>query len=466
MKKFLTLILFLVVGLIVGQQKTNVLFIAVDDMKPLTNEYGYKNAITPNLDQLSKSGVTFENAYCQYPVCGPTRASIMTGLRPETNGVLNLKTKMRDVNPNALTIAQHFKNNGYETVARGKIFDPRCVESKKTDDKESWSLPYVTPHGEYGHNSKKLAVESINDKDDVFTDGQTAKSGIKLINELSNKKKPFFVAVGFKKPHLPFVAPKKYFDLYDKKTFDLAPFQTVPLNAKSEYILNKNSELLGYHPNFKDNKEVKSYAPYSPKGHVTIDQQKELLHGYFACVSYIDSLIGDLLVALKQNNQLENTIIILWGDHGMWGKHTTMEQAARVPLIISAPGIAVKNKKTSSLVEFLDVFPTMCDLAGLKKPTNLDGKSLLPILKNPLVKLNKPAITQYKRKGAYGYSMRTDRYRYTEWVAKNGKVMYRDLYDMKKDPNETVNIVENKIQLATDLALLLRKHKKGLNRLK
>ncbi|ANW96149.1 hypothetical protein AXE80_07595 [Wenyingzhuangia fucanilytica] len=471
MNRFLLGCLLVITSVSFGQKKPNVLFIAIDDMKPLIHDYGYDQAITPNFDRLMDEGVSFEKAYCQYPVCGPTRASLMTGLRPEVNGVMNLKTKMRDVNPNALTLAQHFKNNGYETVARGKIFDPRCVESKTEDDKESWSIPYSTPHGKHLHPDGHLATMAIGDNDEEHTDGQTAKEGIEFINKLSNKEKPFFVAIGFKKPHLPFIAPTKYFDMYDKSKFKLESFQTVPKGADAKYILNKNNELLSYNPTPLDGGKILPYAPYKLGKSLTEVQQRELIHGYFACVSYIDNLLGNILDALENTGQADNTIIVLWGDHGfhlgdhgMWGKHTTMEQAARVPLIFKAPGI--KSAKTSSLAEFLDIFPTLCDLAGLETPKHLQGKSLVPVLKCEKKSVRETAITQYKRAGAYGYSMRTEKYRYTEWVTADGTVRYKDLYDLDNDPNETVNILGNDPELDIKLAVLLRANKEGLKRLK
>lgn len=471
MKKILLAGLVLASNVFFAQKKPNVLFIAVDDLKPLIHDYGYDQAITPNIDRLMKSSVTFNNAYCQFPVCGPSRASIMTGLRPETNGVLDLKTDMRVSDPNCLTIPEHFKKNGYTTASTGKIYDPRCIPNKQEGDKQSWTLPYVIPHGEYnGDETKKLAVEAIGEEEG-HADTQIAEQGIKFINQLASKKEPFFIATGFKKPHLPFIAPKKYFDLYDPSKFSIEKFQKMPKGGLVKYLSSKNTELLTYNPTPAEGMPVTPYAPYVANGgHVTEAQQRELLHGYFACVSFVDAQIGKVLDALEKSGQAENTIVILWGDHGfhlgdhgLWGKHTTMEQAARVPLIIKAPG--VKAAKTSSLAEFVDVFPTLCDLAGLKKPEKLEGTSLVPVLKDAKKSVNDVAITQYKRGQVSGYSMRTNQYRYTEWINADKTVAYVDLYDMINDPNETENIAEKKPEVVKELAALLRVNKQGYSKL-
>ncbi|PKG81845.1 hypothetical protein CXF85_16680 [Colwellia sp. 75C3] len=448
--------------------KPNILFIAVDDLKPLIRDYGTAKVLTPNIDKLASQSTVFTSAYSQYPVCGPSRMSILTGLRPESNGIMNLKDKIRDVNPSVITLPQFFKNKGYETAAAGKIFDPRNTTSRSKEEVLSWSIPYQRPtHGLKGKT--RLAVESIDAPDEKFVDGGILKRGKKLLKKMANKNKPFFLAVGFKKPHLPFVAPKKYYDLYNRESFDLASYQSAPEDANTTYLFHKNQELRGYKPTPIKGEEIKHY----PKGKLSSAHQKELLHGYFASVSFIDSLVGELLEELEKTGKSENTIIVFWGDHGfhlgdhgLWGKHTTMEQANHVPLIIKIPGS--KANRYTKPVELLDVFPSLSEAAGLSIPNNLQGKSLVSLVTGKLKSINKVAISQYKRKGAYGYSMRTEQYRYTQWVTPSGKVVYRDLYDLINDPLETKNIIntpEGKL-LEVGLNKQLHTNSAGLKRLK
>jgi len=449
--------------------RPNILFIAVDDLKPLTGRYGNHKVKTPTLDKLAGQSMVFERAYTQYPVCGPSRASLLTGVRPESNGVLDLKTRMRDIHPDILTLPQFFKNNGYQTAAVGKVFDPRNVDSRDDDDPASWSIPYQKPVGVVDKKTKlNLAVKAIDAPVDQFIDGNINQRGIKLLRKMATDSRPFFLAVGYKKPHLPFTVPQKYFDLYDRKSFELEQYQDAPMESDATYIMNNNNELRTYRPPGADGAEAGHYLETG----ITPDQQRELLHGYYAAVSFIDSLVAELLQELHASEKADNTIIVLWGDHGfhlgdhgLWGKHTTMEQANRVPLIIHVPGKGPGVANT--LVELLDLFPTLAELAGLETPGNLQGKSLVAVLNDGSVDMGDVAISQYKRKGAYGYSMRTPRYRYTEWVEKNGKVVYRDLFDLENDPAETTNIgklPENQL-LMDSMAELLRKNSTGLKRL-
>jgi len=455
---------------IAGDARPNILFIAVDDMKPLTGRYGSDMVKTPALDSLADQSTVFTAAYTQYPVCGPSRASLLTGLRPEVSGIMDLKTRMRDIHPDILTLPQFFKNNGYQTAAVGKIFDPRNVDSRDDDDPISWSIPYQQSlHGVDSKLDVNFAVRSIDAPSGKFIDGAINQRGISLLRRMAADPAPFFLAVGYKKPHLPFVAPSKFFDLYERDSFGLEPWQAAPEGSDASYILMGNNEMRSYVPAAGPDGVVIEY----PEGRFTDEQQRELLHGYHASVSFIDSLLAELLEELEKTGQADNTIVVLWGDHGwhlgdhgMWGKHTTMEQANRVPLLIRVPGKA--GGLAPTLVELLDLFPTLADLAGLKAPDELQGKTLLPVLGDAEKNLGGVAISQYKRKGAYGYSMRTDRYRYTEWVKPDGTVAYRDLYDMKEDPGETLNIgalPENQ-ETMREMALLLRKNGAGLNRLK
>lgn len=458
-------------------QMPNVLFIAVDDLKPMLGCYGDTVIKTPNIDRLASRGTTFLNAYCQQAICGPTRASLLTGLRPDSTGIYDLQTKLRALHPDVITLPQYFKQSGYESVGIGKIFDPRNVEGEVRDDPKSWSRPYTkqienadSRLGFLKPDFVKRVDVVVNEKgleqsdleaitkavggmpteeidqdvpDGAYQDGALAKRAIELVGELSKGEKPFFLAVGFYKPHLPFVAPKKYADMYSMDDIRLAKFRKMPEGAPS----------LHYQPSW----ELKngSYAGFANfQGKVTDDLERNLVHGYMACVSYLDAQVGRLLDSLEANGLSDNTIVVLWGDHGwhlgdhgMWCKHTNYEQATRSPLIISRPQNGPRGAKSASPVEFVDVFPTLCDLAGLPKPPALEGCSLVPILENPEVKVKEVAVSQYPRGHGkdelMGYAFRDKRYRYIEWVPKGkpgGQPVATELYDYQTDPLETKNL--------------------------
>ena len=504
---------------VIAQEKTkpNVLFIAVDDLKPLLGCYGNTLVKTPNIDRLAKMGTVFLNNYCQQAVCGPTRASLLTGMRPDYTKVRDLKTKMRDMNPDIVTLPQYFMSQGYTTSGVGKIFHPSCVDKKV--DPQSWSVPfffakdsdyangapvqkhYQSPElkalqatedaapkedkdkkkskkedlDEDGGSSRGPAFECLNLPDNAYEDGVSALIAEKQIIKLSKENKPFFMAVGFHKPHLPFVSPKKYWDLYNRDDMPIAEFQEHALNSKV-FSYQYPGELTNY-------SGVREFAKFEKNDKnefgLAIDKQKELVHAYYAAVSYTDAQVGILLNTLEKLGTLNNTIIVLWGDHGwhlgdhdMWGKHTNYEQATKAPLIIAAPGL--KPGQSKSMTEFVDVFPTLCELSGGKIPENLDGKSLVPIMKNNKVSVKEYAMSQYPRKmpkadikkedgkgKLMGYSMRTAQYRYTVWL-KNftsdqpysvDKVYTLELYDYTKDPLEKVNVAyeKNYASVAADL---------------
>jgi arylsulfatase A-like enzyme len=501
---------------IIAQEKTkpNVLFIAVDDLKPLLGCYGNTLVKTPNIDRLAKMGTVFLNNYCQQAVCGPTRASLLTGMRPDVTKIRDLHTKMRDMNPDIVTLPEYFISQGYTTSGIGKIFHPSCVDKKV--DPQSWSIPYLFPkESDYyngfpvqkhyqspelkalnakeevgkGKDKKKdkkeaddeegargPAFECLDLPDDAYDDGVSTKLAVKQIEKLNAAKKPFFMAVGFRKPHLPFVSPKKYWDLYNREDMPVAEFQEHAANSK-DFPYQNSGEVSSY-------SGVKEFAKYTDKGvnkfGLAIEKQKELVHAYYAAVSYTDAQVGILLNTLEKLGTLKNTIIVLWGDHGwhlgdhdMWGKHTNYEQATKAPLIIAAPGI--KPGQSKSMTEFVDVFPTLCELAVGKVPTYLDGKSLVPVMKNNKVSVKEYAMSQYPRKmdkadinkavdgkgKLTGYSMRTEQYRYTVWlknftsdqVYSTDKVYTKELYDYFKDPLEKVNVANDKkyAEIAADL---------------
>jgi len=407
----------------------NVLFIAVDDLKPLLGCYGYTKVKSPNIDKLASSGMVFLNGHCQQAVCGPSRASLLTGLRPDTTKVWDLKTRMRDILPDVLTLPQHFKNNGYQVEGMGKIFDGRCCDGWGSQDRLSWTVPFIAVGGKFyaekGKSSSKPArqdrsktnrpsTECADVPDSVYQDGQLAIEGSKAIRRLARRNSPFFLAVGFKKPHLPFTAPKKYWDMYDRSEFALGEYQKQ----------SKGGPDIAYH----NSGELRSgYTDIPPKGPIPRDKQLELIHGYYACVSFVDAQIGKLLDELRGQRAEGNTIVVLWGDHGwhlgdhnLWCKHTNFEQATRSAFVIRAPGTKAVGNRTSAPAEFVDVFPTLCDLAKLPLPLQLEGESLVPVLNDSQVTVKDVAISQYPRsfngRAVMGYAYRSKRYRYVEWI--------------------------------------------------
>jgi len=462
------------------ESRPNVLFIAVDDLKPTLGCYGDTIAKTPNIDRIAAQGTTFLNAHTQQAVCAPSRASLLTGLRPDTTKVWDLQTRLRDNLPDVVTLPQFFKQQGYDAVGLGKIFDPRSVDGQVKDDPASWSRPYIkeqaNPDSELGYLNPQTvarirearaalkggddwekARKAVGDTpptegtedvpDNAYQDGAFADTAVNLIGELSKADKPFFLAVGFKKPHLPFVAPKKYWDLYNRADFPLAAHRE-PVQGAPE---------IAWQPGW----ELRSGYAVPKDGPLPEDLQRELLHGYYACTSYIDAQVGRLLDALKANGVADNTIIVFWGDHGwhlgdhgIWCKHTNYEQATRVPLIIADPKFGDKGGKSTSPVEFLDVFPTLVDLAGLPAAPGLQGASLRPILADPSAKVKDFAVSQFPRQNGrqeiMGYAYRDDRYRYVEWVrsydsklGKAGEMVARELYDYVKDPSEQRNLIDD-----------------------
>jgi arylsulfatase A-like enzyme len=439
-------------------EKPNVLFIAIDDCKPVFGCYGDTFVQSPNIDALAERGTVFLNNHCQWAVCGPSRASLMSGMMPETTGVMGFKP-MRGKLSDLVALPQHFRENGYETAATGKINDYRCVDGgREGDDTLSWSVPYDWGVKKpYRSAKKKQSVEASVRDEAEHDDTQICETGIELMNQLAEGDKPFFLGVGFKKPHLPFIAPVKYWDLYDRDDVPMPEFVQKPKNGLSNA--------------WNNSKETRGYADVPKTGDIPEEKQRELIHGYYACVSFIDSLIGRLLENLERLELAENTIVVIWGDHGFhlgdhdeWGKHTNMEQATRSPLIIAAPGM-LKSNKTKNPSGFIDVYPTLCDLAGLSVPEAVQGKSLTPMLQDSGAKVRNGAISIFRR-GAMGYAYRTDRVRYIEWI-KGGEVIGRELYDYENDPLETVNLAaDERIRPLLDrLAEQMREEGVGCNML-
>ncbi len=479
MKSFLRLMLCLAaVGLARAADSSpvrpNVLFIAVDDLRPEFGAYGASYVKSPNLDRIAKAGITFYRAYCQQAVCSPTRSSLMTGTRPDTTKVWDLETHFRAALPNVVTLGQHFKNHGYFVQGMGKIYHGSL------DDAPTWSVPWQSSRGQaYGlpenlalnnrqsaapavaggsgkksgkkkqeptpRNSRGPAFEGADVPDDTFTDGQNAKLAVATLGVMAKQQQPFFLALGFSKPHLPFVAPKKYWDLYDPAKIQLAPNKFRPKDAP-DYAIQPGGELRNYHG--------------IPEGSIPDDLARQLKHGYYAAISYMDAQLGLVLDELDRLDLAKNTIVVLWGDHGWklgehdaWCKHSNAENDTNGALLLSVPGMKHAGAKATGLVEFVDIYPTLAELAGLPLPAHLEGLSFKPVLDHPTRPWKPAAFSQYPRPGnsatggipLMGYSMRTERYRFTVWLHRDdpGKVADIELYDHQTDPQENLNVAKS-----------------------
>jgi arylsulfatase A-like enzyme len=428
-----------------ASQRPNVLFIAVDDLRPELGCYGREHIHSPNIDRIARQGMTFNRAYCQQAVCSPSRSSLLTGTRPDTTKVWDLVTHFRDALPNVVALPQLFRQGGYFVQGMGKIYHPGF------DDERSWSVPWQTPTAPAYARVKTAEVkdedkpkakagppfESADVADNFYKDGMVADLAVSTLRGLSRKPTPFFFAVGFAKPHLPFVAPKKYWDLYDPAQIKLAPNPYRPKDAP-EYALASSGEL-------------RNYVGMPKEGPIPDNVARQLKHGYYAAVSYADAQIGKVLDELDRLGLRKNTIIVLWGDHGWklgehgeWCKHSNVENDANAPLLLSVPGMKNAGAHTDRLVEFVDIYPTLGELAGLPLPGHLEGMSFKPLLDDPKRPWKTAAFSQYPRKGLMGYSMRTDRYRFTVWVGRNdhSKVDAIELYDHQTDPQENTNVAK------------------------
>ena len=437
-------------------QKPNVLFIAVDDLRPQLGCYGHEQMISPNIDRLAGEGILFTHPYCQVPVCGASRASLLTGIRPTRNRFLNYNTWAEKDAPDSLSLPKHFKNNGYYTLSNGKIYH------HKDDQRDGWSeepwrpspreggtwRDYLNPENQKIENEnpegRGPAYEIYDGGDFDYFDGRILKKCVSDLKRLKEKDQPFFLAAGFLKPHLPFNAPKRFWDLYDRNQINMADNPFRPKDAPDNAMHNWG--------------ELRNYHGIPPTGPLDDDFARTLVHGYYACVSYTDFLIGELLNELNRLGLRENTIVILWGDHGwnlrehgMWCKHCNFEPSLHSPLIVSAPGFRY-NIQSSGLVEYVDIYPSLCELTGLPKPDHLQGSSFVPLMKEPNREWKRAVISRWQK----GDSVRTQRYRYTEWTDDKGNVTARMLYDHKRDPMENINVAEqiehrDRVQSMSDL---------------
>jgi iduronate 2-sulfatase len=447
-----------------GADKPNVLMICVDDLKPLLGCYGAPTIKSPNIDRLAARGVLFEHAFANQAVCAPSRNALMTSLRPSTIGIYDLPTNFRKSVPDAVTVAQYFRKHGYRTEAMGKIMH---VGHGNHEDPDSWTVPHWRPQGGGYHlkestastrpskvgGPRGAATECADVPDNTYGDGMLADEAIARLRAAKEKHgEPWFIGVGFFKPHLPFVAPKKYWDLYKRESFPLPALKVPPIGA----------------PEFAPTTwgELRAYSDIPEVGPLDDAKTRLLLHGYHAATSYMDAQLGRVLDALDQLGLAKNTIIVLWGDHGwhlgdhgMWCKHTNYEQAARIPIIVVAPGVAKPGAKTGALAETVDIYPTLCELAGLPVPQGLDGASFVSALKNPSATTKEAVFHVYPRGELMGRAVRTARYRLVEWkkIGESPDTAVFELYDYEADPAETRNLAADKPAIVAQLRAILAK---------
>ncbi len=498
----LLLSVFLMINLACGQaekteikvenksnRKPNIVMILVDDLKPNLGVYGDKTAISPNIDKLANMGVRFDMAYANQAVCASSRYNLMLSSRSTSTGLYSFGKEFRDVYPDAVTLPQHFQKAGYHTESMGKVFH---IGHGNTNDEASWSVPhredkvieYLVPESNNRELTREEALfnnsrmyfpdlpkikdlprgaawESPDVLDDAYADGRTATHAIDRLRKLNKKPKhPFFMAVGFARPHLPFSAPKKYWDMYNPKTLPMPKFEDYPEGTPKFAVKRRG--------------EIEAFKPIPTDGEIFSKELKtKLIHGYYASLSYMDAQVGRVIDELQRLNMLDNTIIVLWGDHGWhlgdhgsWTKHSNFEQAVRIPILFAGPGIS-KNKSTKQLAETVDIYPTLSDLAGLSKPNvpqPFDGLSLVPVLKNPEKTIRNHAYHSYpKQRGELiGQAIRTERYRMVQWtnVVNENETHIYELYDYEEDPLETKNFANEKPEVLKELIEIVNTHPK------
>ncbi len=422
-----------------AQKPLNVLFIAVDDMNDDLGCFGNPLVKSPNIDRLASKGVVFSNAYCQFPLSSPSRSSLLTGLRPDSTKVFDLHYHFRQGLPKVVTLPQMFMNNGYFVARVGKMYhygNPGDIGTNGLDDKVSWTerinpagldktsleLDVINYTPKRGLGAAMAYYSDKNGTDPEHTDGIVAEDAIQLLKE--HKDKPFFIAAGFYKPHCPWITPSKYFDLYN--------MDQMKLPALIDDTRKNYPELA-----------LASTVPWPYLG-INTQQARECKLAYYAAISFVDAQIGKLLDAVESLGLKDNTIIVFWsdhgyqlGEHGLWFKQSLFEESAKCPMIISVPGSKTKGGICHQMVELVDIYPTLADLAGLKPPSDLQGFSLSPLLQNPSAKWSHPAYTQVQRGNVPGHSIRTEKWRYTEWgFGEKGT----ELYDESNDPQELHNL--------------------------
>ena len=438
----------LLVGSALAEDRPNVLLIAIDDLRTDLGAYGHPTAVTPNLDAFAESGLLFENAITQQAVCAPSRAALMLGLRPDTTGIQTLKQPVSETVPDAVSVAKLFKRAGYETIQVGKIYH------HKEDDADAWSKPAFSTMQEVRRARRKagdkLAAKRVADPSEL-PDVQNVERAIGELRRLAEGDDPFFLAFGVHKPHLPFYAPDLAWELYAEEDVP-EPVSREPQAGAPDWAL------VAY--------EVNAYHDTPPKGQPIPEETADRLrHGYLAAVSFADGVVGTLLAEVEALGLEDDTIVVIWSDHGFklgdydaWAKHSNVELDIHIPLMIRVPGQTKAGSRSAAMVETVDVYPTLAELAGLEAPTDLEGLSMMPLLKRPGRRWKEAAFAQYDRGGARnkreGDTVRTERFRYTLWTDGNtGEVLARELYDHEADPNELRNVADDE-KYAKELARL------------
>lgn len=467
------------------KKRHNVLFISIDDLRTSLGVYDDTIVVSPNIDRLASEGFTFKEAFCQSAVCAPSRASLMTGVRPDSTRVWHLGNKFREINPAAITMPQHFSKFGYHTVNIGKIFHNYMPDSISWDEpdlrpsryvKKDWlkrdgETFYISPEVNESQKIKRDSLlklkpvryadgwntgpawEAADVHDTMYYDGAQTKLAKETLTRLSKSNQPFYFGLGYFRPHLPFTVPKKYWDLYDRESIPLSANPEIPQNAPIQ-TMNSMYELRHYDGFGHITHPTGSYE-------LSEDTIRTLKQGYYASVSYVDALIGDLISHMKDLGIYKNTIIVVWGDHGYklgdhnsWGKMTNYNIDLKVPIIIRYPDQPNRGMESEGITELVDLFPTLCELADIETPDYMQGQSLVPLIENPTQEWKSAAFSQFHRrpkvsadgKRYMGYSMNTKEYHYIEWYTWNHKTGEKgtlenvELYDRINDPHEKVNI--------------------------
>ena len=472
-------------------ERPNVLLILVDDLKPALGCYGDAVAKTPNIDALAARGMRFDLAYCNQAVCAPSRFTLMLGSHSTSTGLYGLGSQLRRIIPDAVTMPQHFTKYGYRTESLGKVFH---IGHGNEGDPKSFSVPhfhdkvieYLDPASTDGgkltreeayFTNQKLgqirslprgaAFESPDVPDDKYADGRVAAETIKRLQVARKRRQdegtPFFIAVGFARPHLPFSAPQKYWDMFDPQELPMPQFEELPTGAPA-VAGKRGGEISNYKP-----------VPESRDAVYSEELKRQLIHGYYASTAFVDAQIGKVLDELDRLELAENTIVVLWGDHGfhlgdlgIWTKHTNYEQACRIPILIRAPGVTKAGSSTKQPAESVDLFPTLAELAGLpapKGPQPIDGVSLVPVLKDPTARVRDHAYHVYPRR-KLGRAIRTERYRLVQWLEFHGAEddAEYELYDYQTDPLETKNLAPEKPEVVARLKKILSAYPPAIDR--
>lgn len=454
------------------QRRFNVLMIPVDDLRPQLGCYGFDRILSPHIDKLAATGTLFRRAYTMVATCSPSRTCLMTGCRPDTTKVYDLVTHFRKTIPDVVTLTQHFTQHGYESVGMGKIFHgslndtaswERWIDVKsgsswldpKTQQRQEQLKKEANEKGLKGkarsRYTRGTVTECLDVPDNAYFDGAMTDRAVAELEAFSKSGKPFFMAVGYKKPHLPFIAPKRYWDLYQRKDVETAPNPFHPKGMPRGAVDSFPGEMGAY----CDARDLAAKQKAAGKQDWPDAYSKQLIHAYYACISYIDAQVGRLLSTLERTGLARNTVVMLWGDHGWhlgengtWGKHTCMEWGTHAPLLMRVPDQPNAGVATDNLAEFVDIYPTLAEACGLPVPEHCEGTSLMPLLRNPAARWKSAAFSQFRKTingiSCMGYTLRTDTFRYTEWRSRKNldRVVARELYDHRENHDENENVID------------------------